>query len=86
VTLLGLTAFAASVTSAGAAGETLKGVVGPGSTITLKTSGGNTVTKVDAGTYTFAIQDLADDHNFHLQDPESTSPPASPKSLTPRGR
>ncbi len=44
----------------------LFGTVGPGFTITLKTSSGKTVKSVTAGTYTFVIADKAIIHNFHL--------------------
>jgi plastocyanin len=47
---------------------TLKGVVGPGFTITL-TSGGKKVTKLKAGSYVFKISDKSDIHNFHLKGP-----------------
>ena len=66
---LALVSFALLAETGGAAGETLKGVVGPGSTIALTKSDGSAVTRIDPGTYTFEIQDLADDHNFHLMGP-----------------
>jgi len=50
------------------ASTTLKGVVGPGFTITL-TSGGKKVTKLKAGKYVFKISDKSGIHNFHLKGP-----------------
>lgn len=44
----------------------LFGTVGPGFTITLKTSSGKTVKSVTAGTYTFVITDKSSIHDFHL--------------------
>lgn len=54
---------------AGAQGTTRFGTVGPGFTITLKDAAGNAVTTLDAGTYTFQIDDKSDAHNFHLTGP-----------------
>jgi plastocyanin len=44
----------------------LRGTVGPGFTITLKTAQGKLVNKLRAGTYTIRIRDLSPIHNFHL--------------------
>ena len=46
----------------------LTGTVGPGFTISL-TKSGKKVTKLKAGSYTFAIRDKSDFHNFHLTGP-----------------
>jgi plastocyanin len=46
----------------------LTGTVGPGFTISL-TKSGKKVTKLKAGSYTFAIRDKSDLHNFHLTGP-----------------
>lgn len=54
---------------AGAQGTTVFGTVGPGFTITLRDAAGNPVTTLDAGTYTFQIDDKSDAHNFHLTGP-----------------
>ncbi|MGH3002492.1 MAG: plastocyanin/azurin family copper-binding protein [Gaiellaceae bacterium] len=59
---------ALAVPSALAATPTLKGVVGPGYTITL-TQNGKKVTKLKPGTYVFKISDKASTHNFHLTGP-----------------
>jgi plastocyanin len=50
-------------------GTTLHGRVGPGFTISLTTESGASVTKLDPGTYDIEVQDLADEHNFHLMGP-----------------
>jgi plastocyanin len=66
-------AVAAVALAAGAVGSasttatpTLKGTVGPGFTISLK-SGGKTVKTLRAGTYKFAISDKANIHNFVIE-------------------
>jgi plastocyanin len=43
----------------------LVGTVGPGFTITLKKSG-TKVTRLKAGKYSITVNDLSNDHNFHL--------------------
>jgi plastocyanin len=48
---------------------TLHGRVGPGFTISLTTESGARVTKLDPGTYDIEVQDLSDEHNFHLMGP-----------------
>ena len=59
----------ASVVSAWAAkSPRLAGTVGPGFTITLN-QGTKKVTSLKAGRYTFAINDRATTHNFHLRGP-----------------
>lgn len=47
----------------------LRGTVGPGFTITLKTAQGKLVRKLKSGTYTIQIRDLSPIHNFHLLGP-----------------
>src|SRR5260370_39073397 len=47
----------------------LRGTVGPGFTITLKTASGSVVKKIKPGTYTIGIRDLSPIHNFHLLGP-----------------
>jgi spore coat protein U-like protein len=54
---------------AGAQSQTLTGVVGPGFTIRLTDSTGSPVKQLDPGTYTIQVQDLSDQHNFHLTGP-----------------
>jgi plastocyanin len=48
--------------------EKLTGTVGPGFTISLKHEG-ETVKKLDPGTYTLTVQDKASIHDFHLMGP-----------------
>jgi plastocyanin len=48
--------------------EKLTGRVGPGFTISLKHEG-ETVKKLDPGTYTLTVQDKASIHDFHLMGP-----------------
>jgi plastocyanin len=69
-----LIAFAAAfaflpAASHGQAGQTLNGTVGPGQTITLRKADGSAFEHLEAGTYTIAVRDLADIHNFHLFGP-----------------
>jgi hypothetical protein len=54
---------------AAARATVLRGTVGPGFTITLKTAQGKLVKKLKAGTYTIRIRDLSPVHNFHLYGP-----------------
>ena len=56
------------VPAAYAATPTLKGVDGPGFTITLTKNGGK-VKKLKPGTYIFKISDKSGIHNFHLKGP-----------------
>lgn len=70
--VLGAAAVAAVLGAAGGAGaqsQTLTGVVGPGFTIRLTDSTGAAVKHLDPGTYTIQVQDLSDQHNFHLTGP-----------------
>jgi hypothetical protein len=72
--LLVITALAAGAISlpAAATGEpppALIGVVGPSATISLRSPDGTAVRHLDAGTYTFSIDDRSDFHNFHLFGP-----------------
>lgn len=48
---------------------TLHGRVGPGFTISLTTDSGAPVIKLDPGTYDIEVQDLSEEHNFHLLGP-----------------
>lgn len=54
---------------AGADGTPLKGSVGPSFTISVKDAAGQPVTHLDAGSYTLTVEDLGDEHNFHLTGP-----------------
>ena len=56
------------VASAGTAGHTLTGTVGPEDTITLS-AGGHAVSKLQAGSYTIVVRDRAGDHDFHFYGP-----------------
>jgi hypothetical protein len=60
---------AAGSRTAGASTATLRGTVGPGFTITLKTADGKVVHKLKPGTYRIGIHDLSPIHNFHLFGP-----------------
>ena len=66
--LLAALVAALLVPAAYAATPTLKGVVGPGFTITL-TKGGAKVKKLAPGTYLFKISDKSGIHNFHIKGP-----------------
>ena len=69
---LAAAAFVAVLSLAGGAGaqsRTLTGVVGPGFTIRLTDSAGAAVKHLDPGIYTIQVQDLSDQHNFHLTGP-----------------
>ena len=66
--LLAALVAALLVPAAFAATPTLKGVDGPGFTITL-TKGGAKVKTLKAGTYVFKISDKSGIHNFHLKGP-----------------
>jgi hypothetical protein len=47
----------------------LRGTVGPGFTITLRTAQGKIVKSLHAGRYTIRVRDLSPIHNFHLFGP-----------------
>jgi plastocyanin len=49
---------------------TLTGIVGPGFNITLNDENGNRVSHLDVGTYSIAVKDQSDMHNFDLRGPE----------------
>jgi plastocyanin len=66
--LLAALVAALLVPAAYAATPTLKGVVGPGFTITLTKSGAKVKT-LKAGTYVFKISDKSGIHNFDLKGP-----------------
>jgi plastocyanin len=55
--------------TASAAPSKLKGSVGPGETISLKTAAGKRASMVSRGTYAITISDRSDEHNFHLSGP-----------------
>jgi plastocyanin len=59
----------ATWTTASAAPSKLKGSVGPGETISLKTATGKRVSAVSRGTYAITVSDRSDEHNFYLSGP-----------------
>jgi plastocyanin len=69
--LLIVAAAATLVVPGRASGENPKlfASVGPGATIIVRDAAGNRVTHVDPGTYDIVVDDLADEHNFHLSGP-----------------
>jgi hypothetical protein len=56
-------------TPAAATATVLRGTVGPGFTITLKTAQGKVVKQLKPASYTIRIRDLSPIHNFHLFGP-----------------
>jgi len=73
-------AFAASAFSRSSSTPTLKGVVGPGFTISLK-KGGKKVKTLKAGKYKFVISDKSTFHNFTVER-EHPSKPKLEKHIT----
>lgn len=65
--LAALTVIVPGATSAQT--NTLTAIVGPGFNITLTDAAGARVTHLDPGTYTIAVSDKSDTHNFHLNGP-----------------
>jgi plastocyanin len=59
----------ATWTTASAAPSKLRGSVGPGETIALKTAAGKRVSMVSRGTYAITVKDGSDEHNFYLSGP-----------------
>ena len=66
-------AFAASAFSRSSSTPTLKGVVGPGFTISLK-KGGKKVKTLKAGKYKFVISDKSTFHNFTVEREHPSKP------------
>ncbi len=66
--LLGLVAALTIAVSASAQTTKLVGIVGPGFNITL-TKGGKKLTTLKAGSYTVAVADRSNIHNFRLKGP-----------------
>jgi hypothetical protein len=73
-------AAAGAAFSRGSSTPTLKGVVGPGFTISLK-KGGKKVKTLKAGKYKIVISDKSDFHNFTLER-EKPSKPKLEKHIT----
>lgn len=65
--VLAAVAAAAVAVPASASARTFYGTVGPGFTITLKNAAGVTVSRIRAGSHTFAIRDRSSSHNFVLR-------------------
>lgn len=59
----------ATWSTASAAPSKLRGAVGPGETISLKTATGKNVARVARGTYAITISDRSDEHNFFVSGP-----------------
>lgn len=55
--------------TANAAPQKLVATVGPGYTISLKTTAGKRVSTLTRGAYAIVVKDRSDDHNFHLRGP-----------------
>jgi hypothetical protein len=55
--------------TAGAEGPRLSGTVGPGFSILLRDAAGNAVTQLDPGPHELVVEDLSEEHNFHLTGP-----------------
>jgi plastocyanin len=60
---------AADGSGAPAQNPELVGTVGPSFSIILRDAEGNRVSKLDPGTYDIRIEDLSEEHNFHLVGP-----------------
>ena len=69
--LVGWLAVAAMAIVGGAAAEEtkLRGTVGPGYTISLRDAQGSPVAHLPAGEAEIEVEDLGDEHNFHLTGP-----------------
>jgi hypothetical protein len=59
----------ATWTTATAAPSKLRGSVGPGETISLKTATGKKASMVSRGTYAITVTDRSDEHNFRISGP-----------------
>jgi hypothetical protein len=71
--LVGALVYAATAFSSSTSTPTLKGVVGPGYTISLK-KGGKKVKTLKTGKYKIVISDKASIHNFTLEREKPTKP------------
>lgn len=69
IALAGFAAAALLVVPVAQAKTILKGSVGPGFTITLKSASGSKVTKLKPGLYAIQVSDKSGIHNFHLKGP-----------------
>jgi len=73
IALVAALVYAASAFSTSSSTPTLKGVVGPGYTISLK-KGGKKVKTLRAGKYKIVVSDKASIHNFTLEREKPTKP------------
>ena len=74
--VLGAAAVLLAPADALAQNPRLQATVGPGFSISLLGPNGQAVTQLAPGTYDVVVEDLSDEHNFHLQGPgvnEATS-------------
>ena len=55
--------------TANAAPQKLVATVGPGYTISLKTTAGKRVNALTRGTYAIVVKDRSDEHNFYMRGP-----------------
>jgi len=55
--------------TANAAPQKLVATVGPGYTISLKTTAGKRVNALTRGTYAIVVKDRSDEHNFYVRGP-----------------
>jgi len=55
--------------AANAASQKLVATVGPGYTISLKTTTGKRVNTLTRGTYAIVVKDRSDEHNFYVRGP-----------------
>ena len=69
----GVALYAVSALGAPTADGKLLAVVGPGLSISLTTTAGAPVTRLDPGTYDIEIDDRSAEHNFHLIGPGGVS-------------
>ena len=69
VSVLVATAVLVFAVIAQAAPTKLMGTVGPGATISLKTTTGKRVSVLPRGSYQIVVRDRSDDHNFAMRGP-----------------
>ena len=69
VSVLVVTAALVFAVMAQAAPTKLMGTVGPGATISLKTTTGKRVSTLPRGSYSITVKDRSDEHNFAMRGP-----------------
>ena len=67
--VVAVSAALALAVTAQAAPTKLVGTVGPGSTISLKTTTGKRVSTLPRGSYSITVKDRSDEHNFAMRGP-----------------